>query len=124
MKDISKIIKEFEKLPYKGYAQKSPKNESTGSSFYLERQLAKCMMIADVLNSHIDPVSTKMNGTQQIPILHVFDLGERKPKDILADGNLPQVCSTDKSKSERVIVDEMYMEESESESVQKIIDKN
>ena len=34
MKDIYRIIKEFEKLPYEGYVQKSYKNESTASYFY------------------------------------------------------------------------------------------
>ena len=31
MKDISKIIKDFEKLPYKGYVRKRPKHETTDS---------------------------------------------------------------------------------------------
>ena len=31
MKDLSKIIKEFEKLPFNGYAQKSTKHEPTDS---------------------------------------------------------------------------------------------
>ena len=31
MKDPSKIIKEFGKLPNKGYVRKRPKNEPTGS---------------------------------------------------------------------------------------------
>ena len=35
MKDISKIIKEFEKLPYKGYVHNRPKHEPTTSYFYL-----------------------------------------------------------------------------------------
>ena len=31
MKDISRIIKDFEKLPYEGYVWKSPKHEPTAS---------------------------------------------------------------------------------------------
>ena len=31
IKDLSKIIKEFEKLPYKGYVRKRPKHETTDS---------------------------------------------------------------------------------------------
>ena len=34
MKDISKIIKEFEKLLYEGYVQNSPKHEPTDSYFF------------------------------------------------------------------------------------------
>ena len=33
MKDISKIIKEFEKLPNKGYVQMRPKPKPTESNF-------------------------------------------------------------------------------------------
>ena len=33
MRDLSKIIKEFEKVLYKGYMQKRPKNERTESQF-------------------------------------------------------------------------------------------
>ena len=77
MKDLSKIIREFEKLPYKSYERRRPKNEPADSYFYLARQLENCMMRSDVLNSHVFPVRTKMTVTKQIPALHV--------------------CSTDKS---------------------------
>ena len=42
MKDISKIIKEFE----------------TDSYFYLSRQLDKCMVIYDAFNKHVYTVRT------------------------------------------------------------------
>ena len=74
MKDLSKIIKKFEKLPYRGYAWKRPKHEPTNSYFYLVRQIAKFMMRADTLNSHVEPLKTEMTGTQQIMILHLCDL--------------------------------------------------
>ena len=76
MKDISNIIKEFEKLPYKVYVRKRPKHEPTDSYFYLARYIYKCMMISDDFNSHIDPVKTEMPGTEQIPISHVCDSDE------------------------------------------------
>ena len=56
-KYISKIIREFEKLPYESYKKKSPKHEPTDNYFYQERQLAKCMMRYDDLNSHGYPVT-------------------------------------------------------------------
>ena len=65
MKDISKIIKDFEKSPYKGYVHKRPKQEPTDSYFYLARQLTNCMMRAGALNSHIAHVRTEMTGMQQ-----------------------------------------------------------
>ena len=58
MKDISKNIKEFEKFPYNGYVQKSPKYEPTDSYFYLKIQLAKCIMRADEFNLHVAHVRT------------------------------------------------------------------
>ena len=56
MKDLSKIIREFDKLPYKSYERRRPKHDPTGSYFYLKIQLVKCMMRAYSLNSHIYPV--------------------------------------------------------------------
>ena len=106
MKDISKIIKEFEKLPYKGFVQKRPKHEPTDSDFYFSRHLDKCMMRYDTFNLHIDPVRTEITGTQQIPISHVCDSDERKSKGIIVDKTILQVCSTEESESLGVIVDE------------------
>ena len=57
---------------------KRPKHEPNDSYFDLARQLAKCMMRADSLNSNSYPVRTEVTATKQIPISHV--------------------CSTDKSK--------------------------
>ena len=98
MKDISKIIKDFEKLHYKGYVRKRPKHELTDSYFYLERQFDICMMRADELNLHVNPVRMEMTSMKKIPISHAFYYEDRKQKRILADKNLSQVCSTGKSK--------------------------
>ena len=68
MKYLSNIIKEFEKLPHKGYVCRSPKNEPTDSYFYLERYLAKFMMRSDCFNFHVDLVNTEMTGVQPIMI--------------------------------------------------------
>ena len=85
IKDISKIIKKLEKLPYKGYVQKRPKQEPTDSYFYLSRHIDKCTKRAHAVNYHVDPVRTKTTGTQHIPISHVCSLDERKSKGIIAD---------------------------------------
>ena len=52
-KDLSNIIKEFEKLPYESYEKKRPEHEPTDSSFYLAIQLVKFMIRADALNLHV-----------------------------------------------------------------------
>ena len=49
-KDLSKIIKDFEKIDKLPYEKKRPKHEPTNSYFHITRQLAKCMMRYDNLN--------------------------------------------------------------------------
>ena len=56
MKDLSKIIEDFEKLPYRGYVQKRPKHEPTASYVYIARHIAKCVMRSDALDFYFDPV--------------------------------------------------------------------
>ena len=51
-KDLSKIIREFEKFEKLPSEKKRHKHEPTDSYFYLAIQLAKCMMRADILNWH------------------------------------------------------------------------
>ena len=58
MKEILKIIREFEKSPYESYEKKRHKHEPTYSYFYLEINIAKSMMRANALNSHVYPVRT------------------------------------------------------------------
>ena len=94
MEYISKIIKDIEKLPHKGYVRKKPTHEPTDSYFYLAQQLAKWMMISDDLNLHVDPVRMEITGAQHITISHVCGLDENNSKEMLADENLSQVCST------------------------------
>ena len=71
MKDISKIIQEFEKFTYKSSENMRPKHDPTGSYFYLSEQIAKCMMRADALNLHVYHIRAEMTGTQHIPISHI-----------------------------------------------------
>ena len=52
-KDLSKIIKEFEKIGKLTYEKRIPKYEPTPSYFHLVRQLAKCMMRYNELNWHV-----------------------------------------------------------------------
>ena len=61
-KDLSKIIKEFEKIEKLPYDNKSLKNEPTDSYFHLARQPAKCMMISDNLNWHNHGGYTEMTA--------------------------------------------------------------
>ena len=49
-KDLSRIIKDFEKFERLPYEKKRPKHEPNDRYFHLSRQLVKCMMISDNLN--------------------------------------------------------------------------
>ena len=95
MKDFSKIIKGFEKLPYKGYVQKRCKHEPTDSYFYLVSHIAQCMMTADSFNFQVDLVRTEITGMQHIPILHICSSDNSKSEGIITDKNLSQVYCTD-----------------------------
>ena len=50
MKDISEIIREFDKFEKLPYEKKRPKHDPTEIYFHLARQLVKCMMRSDKLN--------------------------------------------------------------------------
>ena len=79
------------------------------------------MMIADALNSHGYPVRTRMTGTKKIPVSHICSTYESESKEFLVDRTLSLVCFTDKEKQKGIIIDESYMEESESECVHKTL---
>ena len=75
-KDLSNNIREFDRLPYTSYERRRSKHDPTYSYSYLAIQLAKCMMRADALNSHVYPVIIEITGAKQIPISHVFPTDE------------------------------------------------
>ena len=63
IKYLSKIIREFERLPYTSYEMRRPKHDPTDTYFYLSRHLAECMMRDYALNLHFYPVKTDITGT-------------------------------------------------------------
>ena len=71
-KDLSEIIKEFEKIEKLPYNKKRPKHEPTDSYFHLARQLGKFMMRSDKLNwydhdgyTEISAPSSNVNVTDE-----------------------------------------------------------
>ena len=78
-KDLSNIIKEFEKIGKLPYEKKRPKHEPTDSYFHLARQLAKCMMRSDNLNWDNHDGYTEMNA----PSLKVNVRDEEESKEII-----------------------------------------
>ena len=122
-KDLSNIIREFDKLTYKSYERRRPNNEPTDSYFYLARHIGKCMMIADAHNLDNYLVKTKMTATKQIPILHVCCKYEINLKEFIFDKNLSQIYSTDEDESKLILVDKCSTNKHESECVHKNINK-
>ena len=52
-KDLSKIIKDFEKIGKLLYVKRIPKHEPTFSYYHLVGCIAECMMRSDELNRHV-----------------------------------------------------------------------
>ena len=90
-KDLSKIIKEFKKLPYKSYERRRPKHNPNDSYFYLERQVKNCMMRGNTLNLHVSHVITEITGKQQILISQVCSSYKSKSEDFLVEKTLSGV---------------------------------
>ena len=122
-KELSKIIRDFEKLPYESYERKSSNHKPTERYFYLSRQLGKCMMRTDALNLENYPVRMEMTSTKQIPTSHIFSTNESELKEFLVDKNLSQICSMDKDESRGIIVNECYTKEEETEFIHNNINK-
>ena len=61
-KDISKLIREFDRFEKLSYEKKRPKHEPTESYFHLARQIAKCMMRSNNLNWYDHGAFTKMTA--------------------------------------------------------------
>ena len=52
-KDLSEIIKEFEKIGKVPYLKRIPKHEPTSSYYHLVRCIVECMMRSDEHNRHV-----------------------------------------------------------------------
>ena len=83
-KDISKIIKEFEKIEKLNYEKKRPKYEPTDSYFHLAIQLVKCMMRSDKLNWYDHSGYTK----RTTPYSNVIVTNESKSKHNIVNETL------------------------------------
>ena len=93
-KDISKIIKEFEKIDKLPYENKNPNHEPTASYFRPKRQLEKCMMRFDNLNWYDHGGYTKMTA----PYWNVNATNESESKRSIVNEKLSQSCSTNEKK--------------------------
>ena len=102
-KDLSKIIREFEKFGKLPYEKKRNKHEPTDSYFYLSRQLDKCMLISDTLDWHGYGGYTKITAL----CLNIYSTDEDESKRIIVHKTLSQNCSANKDKSKQRIVNKI-----------------
>ena len=99
-KDLSKIIKRFEKFEKLPYEKIRPKHEPTEHYFHLSINLAKCMMRYNNLNWHNHGGYTEMT----YPSLNVNATEKDKSKRIIVHEGLSDNFSTDVIESKRNIV--------------------
>ena len=101
-KDLSKIIKEFEKIGKLPYEKRIPKHEPTPSYFHLVRQLAKYLMRSDKHNRHVHGSYAEDTA----PSWNVNVTDEEESKQIIVHKTLSENQSKDVSESECNIIHE------------------
>ena len=117
MKDLFKIIKEFEKIGKVPYVKKIPKHEPTSSYFHLVRQIAKCMMRSDEHNWNVHGSYAE----ETAPSSNVKDTDEDKSKEIIVHKPLSENLSMGVSESECNIVHENLLQNNSSDVTTNVI---
>ena len=95
-KDLSKIIKEFEKIVKVPYVKRIPKHEPTSSYYHLVRCIAECIMRSDEHNRHV--YGSYAEETDPSSNVNVMD--EEESKEIIVHKTLLENQSKDISESE------------------------
>ena len=83
-KDLSKIIKDFEKIGKLTYEKRIPKHEPTSSYYHLVRCIAECMMISGEHNWHVHGSYAE----ETAPSSNVNVTDEDESKEIIANKTL------------------------------------
>ena len=102
MKDLSNIIKEFEKIVKVPYVKMIPKHESTSSYYRLVGCIAECMMRSDEYNWHVHGSYEEETALSS----NVNDTDEDESKEIIVHETLSKNQYKDVSESECNIVHE------------------
>ena len=76
MKDLSKIIKEFEKIVKVPYVKSIPKHDPTSSYYHLVGCITECMLRSDEYNQHVHGGYAEETD----PSSNVNDMDENKLK--------------------------------------------
>ena len=88
-KDISNIIKDFNKIEKRPHEKKRPKHGPTESYFDLAKHIAKCMMISKSLNWYNHGGYKEMTS----PYSNVYVTNKNKSKHSIVKKDLLQKCS-------------------------------
>ena len=94
MKDLSKFIKEFEKIVKVTYVKRIPKHEPTSSYYHLVGCMTECMMRSDEHNRHMH--DSYAEETDLSSNVNVTD--EDKSKEIIVHKTLSENPYIDVSK--------------------------
>ena len=106
MKDLSNIIKEFEKIVKVSYVKRIPRHEPISSYYHLVRCIAECMMESDEHNRRVH--SSYAEETATSSNVNVTD--EDESKEFILHKPVSENLSMDVSESECNIVNETLLQ--------------
>ena len=111
MKDLSNIIKEFEKIFRVTYVKRIPKHEPTSSYYNLVWCIAECKMRSDEYNRHVNISYAE----ETAPSSKVNVTDEDESKESIVHGTLSENLSMDVSESECNIVNKTLSQNNSSD---------
>ena len=109
--DLSKIIKEFEKIGKVPYVKMIPKHEPTSSFYHLVRCIAECMMRSDEHNRHVH----NSYAEETSPSSNINVTNEDESKEIIVHKTLLENQYKGVSESECNIVHETLSQNNSSD---------
>ena len=117
MKDLSNIIKEFEKHFKVPYMKKTPKHEPTLSYYHIVGCITECMLRSDEYNQHVHGEYAE----ETAPSSNVNDTVKEKSKEIIVHEPLFENLYMDVSESDCNIVHETLLQNNSSAVLTNVI---
>ena len=96
MKELSNIIKEFEKIVKVPYVKSIPKHEPTSSYYHLVGCIADCMLICGEDNQHVHDGYTEETAQSS----NINDTDKDESKEFIVNEPVSENLSMDLSESE------------------------
>ena len=117
MKNLSNIIKDFEKMVKVPYVKRIPKHEPTSSYYHLVGCITECMLIFGEENQHVHSGYAE----ETAPSSKVNDTNEDKLKEFIVHKPLVENLSMDASESECNTVHENLSQNNSSDVTTNVI---